>query len=371
MIDLFSREKINIGRQLEFDLAKVLAIFFMAIIHVYGVMSGIAYKTMADSAFRIIIEFLGGPLAAPMFMFAMGVGMVYTKHNSPRDFAIRGVKLLATGYALNFLRFTILIMAADSLGIETSFGLTVVDTMGMVDILQFAGLAFFAIALMKKLELNCWNMLGIAVVLQGVGTLVDGNFTDMTLPLQYLVGLIFHVNSNTVFPITLWLVYPAAGICFANLLQRVADKRNFYKKIMLIGAIILAAVTAYAIGTGADIRAYFVLADDTFYIQNLLSSLWIIGILLIEISVCFILTGVISEIILKEVKFISTKVNMIYIIHWMIIPYSLAVMVCMGIEGMATAVIVPVGIFITISSMLIAKGISKLKYSNDPKINPI
>lgn len=36
-----------------------------------------------DSALRNIIEFAGGPLGAPVFMFSMGIDMMYTRHNSP------------------------------------------------------------------------------------------------------------------------------------------------------------------------------------------------------------------------------------------------------------------------------------------------
>ena len=101
------KDRVNTGRQLELDVAKVFAIFYMVIVHVYEEMSAVNYWAMPDSLFRIVIEFIGGPLAAPVFMFAMGVGMVYTKHRNPRAFAIRGLKLLAAAYILNIIRMTI------------------------------------------------------------------------------------------------------------------------------------------------------------------------------------------------------------------------------------------------------------------------
>ena len=74
------KDRINTGRQLELDVAKVFAILFMVTIHVHEEMSVVNYYwARSDNAFRFILEFLGGPLAAPVFMFAMGVGMVYTK----------------------------------------------------------------------------------------------------------------------------------------------------------------------------------------------------------------------------------------------------------------------------------------------------
>ncbi len=95
---IISKKSINTERQTEIDWLKIFAIFFMVIIHVYEELSIINHDIMPDSAFRIIIEFLGGPLAAPVFMFSMGIGMVYTKNASAEAFAKRGIKLLVLGY---------------------------------------------------------------------------------------------------------------------------------------------------------------------------------------------------------------------------------------------------------------------------------
>ncbi len=56
--------KVNLGRQLEFDVAKVLAIIYMVIIHVYENMSSVNYGILPNNLFRGFIEFTGGPLAA-------------------------------------------------------------------------------------------------------------------------------------------------------------------------------------------------------------------------------------------------------------------------------------------------------------------
>ena len=66
------RERINTGRQGELDVAKALAIPYMVIIHVYEELSVVDCGVRPDSLFRGVLEFLGGPLATPVFMFAMG-----------------------------------------------------------------------------------------------------------------------------------------------------------------------------------------------------------------------------------------------------------------------------------------------------------
>ena len=44
MLDLFSKEKVNVGRQVELDIAKVLAIIFMIFLHTLMVVKGFNYS---------------------------------------------------------------------------------------------------------------------------------------------------------------------------------------------------------------------------------------------------------------------------------------------------------------------------------------
>ena len=80
MFDLFSDEKINTGRQLELDVAKALSIIFMIFLHTLIVVKGFNYSLSPAYDF-IISNVLGRPCAAPVFMFCMGVDMVYSRHS--------------------------------------------------------------------------------------------------------------------------------------------------------------------------------------------------------------------------------------------------------------------------------------------------
>ena len=51
-----------------------------------------------------VISFLGGPTAAPVFMFLMGASLAFSSRTSFRSLAVRGLWLLWLGYLLNFLR---------------------------------------------------------------------------------------------------------------------------------------------------------------------------------------------------------------------------------------------------------------------------
>lgn len=78
MNSLFNSEKVNTERQLELDIAKALSIIFMVFVHCIIICEYLNYSL--SDAYTIIVQYiLGGPCAAPVFMFCMGVGIIYSK----------------------------------------------------------------------------------------------------------------------------------------------------------------------------------------------------------------------------------------------------------------------------------------------------
>jgi surface polysaccharide O-acyltransferase-like enzyme len=344
-----TKEEVNTGRQFEIDVAKTLAIFFMVIVHVSDNMSGLDSSIMPQSIFHLVIEFFGAPMAAPMFMFAMGVGMVYTKHDSQKEFVSRGVKLIMMGYGLNFFRETLLMIIANAIGIETNYKKALIDTIGTIDILQFAGMAFLLVALMKKLRLKPWTMLCVAFALQALGTLFIGDFVSFPKSLQYILGLMFYTNHYIAFPTILWLVYPVMGICFAYLLRRVSDKNNYYRRVLCISVVALISVTVGTLSMGIDVRSYFVSVGDAYYQQSFLSTLWIGSIIGISISLYYYLSCLIKGRLQNTVKHISAKLNTIYIMQWLLITYSIAIKEILGLGNLGSCWIIPIGVLISIT----------------------
>ncbi len=100
ILDLFSKEKVNVGRQVELDIAKALAIIFMIFLHTLMVVKGFNYSLSPTYDF-IISNVLGRPWAAPVFMFCMGVGVVYSRHSQWDVMVKRGVKLYLLGVLVN------------------------------------------------------------------------------------------------------------------------------------------------------------------------------------------------------------------------------------------------------------------------------
>ena len=74
--DLFADKPVNTGRQNALDLGKAFPILCLPFVHTFiecttdaGLGHGIPY--LFDSI-------IGGPFSAPMWMFAMGIGILYT-----------------------------------------------------------------------------------------------------------------------------------------------------------------------------------------------------------------------------------------------------------------------------------------------------
>lgn len=344
------KDRVNTGRQLELDVAKVFAIFYMVIVHVYEEMSAVNYWAMPDSLFRAAIEFIGGPLAAPVFMFAMGVGMVYTKHRNPRAFAIRGLKLLAAAYILNVVRMTIPFLLARLAGDSWGYW-TIVDTIGLVDILQFAGVSFLLVALLDKWKVGRYGILAVALLLQGLGTALVHSFNGLSPVAQYAVGLFFHTNPNVCFPLSLWFVYPAAGIFFAEHLQTVRDKKRMYGRIAFVSATGLAALTASMVYMGWNPVKVFALAGDSYYIQHLPGTIWTLLVIGVQLFICYRISLHLEGAFLKGTGFISRRVNTIYLIQWVLIPYSIAA----GVPSLPAWAVVPCGLLIAGISIWLAK----------------
>ena len=329
-------------RLFEIDAVKFFAIIFMICEHVYERFSAFDYSgTMPNTFYRNLLEFTGGPLAAPVFMFCMGLGMVYTRHDKPSDFIRRGIKLLITGYLLNFFRQTIPMLIASALGIETGFSL--IGGLLNVDILPFAGMAFITIGLLKRLGLKPYQMFFFAVILQGAGIWA----TKIDIPsvaLATLVGLILPGGAHVAFSLMLWLVYPVLGILFGTCLKETKDRGDLYKKILLPAVLFFAAYSLTLLFLGYDIRLIYALYNDSYYNQTLLHTLWILPIILIAVSTSFFVYRRLENSILgRFMTYCSTNLTSIYITQWLLIGYGLGFFILLGFEATSSPVALTLG----------------------------
>lgn len=359
---IFSNEQINTSRQWEFDLARAVIIFCLALIHVTiecstdeGLCSGIPY--LFDTV-------IGGPFSAPMYMFVMGVGMCYTRKNSPMEHFVRGAKILAVGYILNICRF--LIPYSIGYAITSDYGYYIEPLLYKVlgnDILIFAGLAMMIMALFVKLKLSNIVMLIIATVMCGFGTLLNG--VDVGTPLGniflgYLIGTedaAGMVLSD--FPILNWLMFPICGYAFASVLKRVKDKNLFYLTFSLPALII--AIVYFTFGIYFE-RGMFGEGQNCYYhmiFSDVLASLCLtVGM----VGVYHFIVKIIPKKLFYIAWSISENITPIYFTHWVLVSFvvNLWMYVIRGTTILTSWQIVGLGTLISIAAIVIAHFFAKL-----------
>ena len=359
---IFSNELVNTSRQWEFDLARAVIIFCLALIHVTiecstdeGLCSGIPY--LFDTV-------IGGPFSAPMYMFVMGVGMCYTRKNSPMEHFVRGAKILAVGYILNICRF--LIPYSIGYAIMGDYVYYIEPLLYKVlgnDILIFAGLAMMIIALFVKLKLSNIVMLIIATVMCGFGTLLNG--VDVGTPLGniflgYLIGTedaAGMVLSD--FPILNWLMFPICGYAFASVLKRVKDKNLFYLTFSLPALII--AIVYFIFGIYFE-RGMFGEGQNCYYhmiFSDVLASLCLtVGM----VGVYHFIVKIIPKKLFYIAWSISENITPIYFTHWVLVSFvvNLWMYVIRGTTILTSWQIVGLGTLISIAAIVIAHFFAKL-----------
>ena len=360
---IFSDNEINVGRQKELDLARAFIIFCLALIHV-------AIECSSDEALTSGIPYLfdtviGGPFSAPMYMFVMGIGMVYTTKNTPYKHFVRGLKIFILGYLLNVCRFVIPYSIGYAITGEyaTYIEPLIYKALGN-DILIFGGIAMMVMALFIKLKLSNVVMLIIATIMCAFGTLLNG--VDIGSPmgnifLGYLIGTedaAGMVLSD--FPLLNWMMFPVCGYVFGSVLKKVKDKKLFYLTFSVPAIIIAIMYFTYGIyfekgmfGEGQNCYYHMIFSD---VLASLLLTIGLIG-------VYYGLLKVIPKWIESIAVSISGNITSVYCIHWVLVSFVVNVWmyIVRGTTLLTSWQIVALGSAISIASIVIAHYFRKFK----------
>lgn len=317
MEKLFSDQKINSGRQVELDLAKCLAIFFMIFLHCYFVTAGF-HNTISLSMERIIAHLLGGPFAAPVFMFCMGVGMVYSRNQDPGYMIKRGIKLMLLGLVVNVGEFILPhFLAGKLLGEWDIFPIAGGLLLFCIDILAFAGMAFIAIGIFKKWNLSARQMVIIAVILSVAGSFLresDLGSNVLNLIAGYFIG---SAGGFTAFPLFNWLVFPTTGLWFGEYYIRCSNK----KKLLSLWPVGLIISLAYFIASWFLPNGFLTDAHH-YYFMTTIDVVFCLICIYGVIGLCYLVTGFLSDAAKQFISRTSGNVNAIYVIQWFLIPLT-------------------------------------------------
>lgn len=323
-----------------FDFIRGLAVIFMILVHVLGIYSN---TYVYESLFGEVIDFLGSPPAAPVFMFTMGVFFMFSsKVNNLKDGIIRGLKLFLLGCILSFLRDDLLVLLGWNLT-----GVDYISTnklMGIweIDILQFAGLAYILISLIKHYFKKPIWWLVIAVSIMIVSPFLWGISSDVKI-IDWIFSRLWGMGDEVYFPIFGWLFYPLIGMVFGVCMKAWEDIQKLYSLFSKIG---LALMCLGGIICITDFE--FHIGD--YYRSGPGSMIWILGFVFVWLGVSHKITQNIRENkIFNIIYFWSKEITTIYFIHWILIMWGTVIF---GYEKY--------GIFMTILLMILMVTVSHL-----------
>ena len=314
MNSLFEKTNINTSRQIELDIARGLAVLFMITVHVLGEFSN---EQVTSSLFGAIVEFLGSPPAAPVFMFLLGAGIVYSKKSTPALLFKRGVIILLGGYILNFLRGTLPSLIAYALEGNNEFLALSVTEFISVDILQFAGLALIYFAIVQKLKLNLKGILITGFVFCFINLFATMKIDNLLF--ATFCSLFWGANELSYFPFLTWIAYPIFGYCFGTFLIRCKDKSKFYSILLAVGLLSL-------VGFGFIFTEFFgfdlgMTDDYAYYHHDIFGNIILLSFILIWISLLFFASKGFVGVLKSTVQRWSKNVTKIYFIHWILIGF--------------------------------------------------
>lgn len=309
--------EINGKRQTNIDLVKCAAIVFMISIHVLMI-----YVDDLSSGFNYVVNsILGGPLAAPVFMFSMGVGFAYSRSARPARLLRRGINILVLGYILNVLIAPMHFDHPSVPGASLDGG-ELLASFFYGDILQFAGLAMIAFALLKRLNCSDSVILAVGAALSAVSSLVPVVVTDsyLTMAVYGLFAPLTLLGEPLMcFPFSAWFIFPAMGFWFGNRLRRIRDLDRFY---LLVGTVCLPAAVV-GIGLEAWNKTFMMaLGDVGFYLMCTHDALLSVCAALAMYALGHFAVKVLPDRVNRAITAIGSSLNVIYMLSWVLIVYT-------------------------------------------------
>ena len=307
------------------DFARGLAVLFMIIVHV---LITNAAPDVQHSLFGAIVMFLGGPPAAPVFMVLMGISFYYSKHTDFKYGIERGLWLILLGYILNLFRGVLPIVYVGLFAPSRAAHIpdavaNLADAFLELDILQFAGLAFIAMAVIRETHVNRYGLLLLAAAIATVSPLLWRVGSDVPVAghlLDYLWGDIPSqepsIGNLVSFPFFPWFAYVLVGMFLGDTLKRSTDVNATFKKIGMIGFVIsitsLAAIASnysYHVGDYYHSRPAFVA--------------FVVGIVLAWIYLCHVaVERITANRVFEDIYYWSGNVNVIYLVQWVLVMWG-------------------------------------------------
>ena len=309
----------NRDRVRAFDLARGLAVLFMIGVHVlwhWGAPD--TWTTPIGQA----ISLLGGPTAAPVFMFLMGASLAFSSRTSFRSLAIRGLWLVWLGYLLNVFRGVIPAYLGLESGVVTAAQIapfTMPWLLTTVDVHHMAGLSLIAIAGLRLVTRRgvVWLLIAAAIVVTGpVVRGFDFGTPLLDAPLTPILG----GAPNVYYAVVPWIAFPLAGAVFGALMARAPDRARVFRWCAVLGVALCAAgIGLVAMDPPAfDVNTYWRMPPPYF--------VGITGLVLVWLFACDLAVRHVRE--NRAFAFLygwSGRVIAIYFTHWIVVGWGVGI----------------------------------------------
>jgi len=310
--------KAPVERRIELDIAKGIAVLTMVCVHVVAVFSN---ESVSESAFGLAWENIATFPAAPLFMLAMGTGLVYSRRQTAEYAFKRGALLLVAAYVLNALRGFIPISLGLMIGrfAEESLWYEPIMSFLEVDILAFAGLSLILVGVLRALSVPWAAYPVVGVAIGSVHYLVRG-ITVGNPVADSLLSLLWAAGENCYFPFVSWVLFPLAGVAFGTLLRRSKDTRRFYLWSIVIGAV---AFLGSAWIVDFEFGRYFFdqPADYDYYHLDLVGQVYHLGLALMWLALIYLIREALPAVASNRLQFWSKNLTTIYFVHWVILGW--------------------------------------------------
>lgn len=333
--NFFSDGVVNSGRQKELDLAKAMPILCLGMVHC--VIECTPEEQLAEGIPFFFDSVIGGPLGAPLFMFAMGIGMAYTGHNAFREYVCRGIDIIVIGYLLNICRFVIpFLIGYGVTGDYEKYMEPLPYRFWGNDILQFAGLAMVLIGLWIRLDIPDAGMFGVCLVMSLIGTYLNGK--DFGSPFYniffgHLIGTEDAAGlAVSDFPLLNWMIVPVSGYLFGKRLLHVKNKRLFYgifsTACLLVAAVYFFIGIRYRLGMFGE-------GQNCYYHITTWDCLAGLAAAVASLGICYAAVQRIPGKVMERITGISRNINATYCIQWVLVAFGIN-LVLYGARGTQT-----------------------------------
>ncbi len=330
------------------DLARGFCLFLMVMLHIIDDLGSDATQ---ESGFAKVIYLLATFFSARIFIFVLGIGVMFSKRMSLIYAVQRGLLLFFLGFALNVMRGTLPTYLALQFGAIklTEIGReTPLYLFQEHDVLQFAGLAFILLALVHKFIKSplVWMILGVVIL--WVSPSLWGTpppWSAGAFLFEMLWGKEHYTSSFPIFP---WFSYALFGMVLGYYLKRSSNyARVFYSGV--IPGIILMMIGPWVLNDPGFKLMIVDKYSSEFTPTGI--SLLLIGSAFVWMATChFLVQHIKKNFIFDKLYFWSKHITLFYVIHWILIGWLSIEIEDMSLMSVLSIIVV---VFLAIDRILV------------------